>query len=243
MPGRGWPVSELLGAAERPETLSGIVLERIRGAIVNQELAAGARVTEAGLAQLLNVSKTPVREALYRLREIGLIESDARRGGRVVAPSRQAIVDAYGVREALECFAAETAAAAANAAGARLIQELARRSLAAARSGDLRGFRTADDELHRAVATCAGNERLATSIDQSLSLVSALRNRDAPEAALYVACGKDHVQVARAIREGEGERARAVMAQHIRRIRDVVVLTFEGSPSGDGTSSEAQPPA
>src|ERR1700716_2927871 len=94
----------------RPESLSEVVYETIRDAIVNRTIPPGVRVTEAGLAKQLNVSKTPVREALLRLREIGLIEPSGVRGGRIILPSPTSIRQAYEVRLALETFAAEAAA-------------------------------------------------------------------------------------------------------------------------------------
>ena len=90
----------------RASNLVDLVFEQVRAAILDKSLAPGLRVTEAGLAKHLNVSKTPVREALLRLRQIGLIEDDGRRGGRVIAPSQIAIEHAFEVREALEAFTA-----------------------------------------------------------------------------------------------------------------------------------------
>ena len=58
----------------RNENLSHLVYESIRDAIINRSLPPGARLTETKLAEELNVSKTPVREALVKLREVGLID-------------------------------------------------------------------------------------------------------------------------------------------------------------------------
>lgn len=216
-----------LGAAQRPETVTHVVLEAIRNAIVNQDLPSGARITEAGLASQLQVSKTPVREALLRLREIGLIEPDGRRGGRIVQPSRRTIGEAYEVREALETYAARAAAERAHAPDARRITRLADRSLQAARAGDLESFRIADDELHRAVATCSGNERLATSIDQSLFLVTALRRRDVPGTAASIECAEAHIHVAKCIRARDVDGAGRAMAGHIRHVAQLVLAAFD----------------
>lgn len=217
----------VLGVAERPETLTEIVLETIRNAIVNHDLPAGARVTEADLARQLNVSKTPVREALLRLREIGLIEPDERRGGRIVRPSRRAISDAYEVREALETYAAATAAERGDKRAVRAIVRLADRSLTAARAGDLVNFRLADDQLHRAIASCTGNERLTVSVEQSLFLVSVLRRRDVPGTAASVECAEDHVEVAKALCTRDVEVAARAMACHIRRVAELVLTAYD----------------
>ena len=58
---------------EAPERLADMVYETIRQSIMDKTLAPGARLTESGLAAQLGVSKTPVREALLRLRRIGVI--------------------------------------------------------------------------------------------------------------------------------------------------------------------------
>src|SRR2546421_11249040 len=96
---------------EAPERLADMVYEAIRQSIMDKTLAPGSRVTESGIAQQLGVSKTPVREALLRLRRIGVIEPEGVRGARVVSPSRAAIREAYEIREALEVFAVRSIAA------------------------------------------------------------------------------------------------------------------------------------
>lgn len=79
------PQDEDAGPAElvlphKPESLADVVYETIREAIINRVIPPGSRLTEAALADQLNVSKTPVREALLKLRQIGLVEPSGRRG-------------------------------------------------------------------------------------------------------------------------------------------------------------------
>src|SRR5580693_9279427 len=90
----------------KPEPLAEIVFGIVRDAIVRKDLPPGSRISEARLAAQLNVSKTPVREALLRLEGIGLIVPDGNRGARVVKPSADNIQHAFEVRTALEGFAA-----------------------------------------------------------------------------------------------------------------------------------------
>src|SRR3954464_1071179 len=109
------PVTQLtLGV--RPDSLTDAVYEAIRRGIIDRRLPPGGPVTEAALAAQLGVSKTPVREALLRLKDAGVIEPNGRRGGRVVQRSEAAIRRAYEVREALESYAAGRAAERADAA-------------------------------------------------------------------------------------------------------------------------------
>ena len=122
---------------EAPERLADVVYDAIRQSITDKTLAPGARVTEGGIAEQLGVSKTPVREALLRLRRIGVIEPDGVRGGRVVRPSRSAIREAYEVREALEVFAVRSVAERVSGRDLDRISEAASLSLKGAEQGEL----------------------------------------------------------------------------------------------------------
>jgi GntR family transcriptional regulator, rspAB operon transcriptional repressor len=93
----------------QPDNLSMRVFESIQSAIKDKSLPPGRRVTEADLAAQLNVSKTPVREAFIKLRQIGLLEPDGRRAWRVIQLTRPTIDDACEVREALKVSAARAA--------------------------------------------------------------------------------------------------------------------------------------
>src|SRR5438309_7674848 len=77
----------------------------LREAIVSAELEPGRRLSENELAELLGVSRTPVREALFRLRDERLVAIVPQLGTFVTLISPAAIEDAAFVREALECAA------------------------------------------------------------------------------------------------------------------------------------------
>ncbi len=224
----------MLPPTGRPATLSQVVLETIRSAIVNQELPSGSRVTEAGLARQLDVSKTPVREALLQLREVGLIEADERRGGRIVRASREVIREAYEVREALEVFAARAVAERASDAAANAIYEIARSSLRAARAGATEEYEYADGEFHRAIAANAANSRLEVAINQSLMLVSALRQREVPGTESTIECAQSHLRVARAIRRRDVDGAGDAVAAHIQFVCRLVLAGYDECHPSDG---------
>ena len=101
---------QLAPLTEKPESLTQLVYQALRDAIISKRLPPGERVSEASLARQLRVSKTPVREALLRLHAIGLVEADGGRGGRIVRPSAELIRHTYEVRGALESLAARLAA-------------------------------------------------------------------------------------------------------------------------------------
>jgi DNA-binding GntR family transcriptional regulator len=214
------------------ESLSDRVFEAIRAAIMQKSLPPGSRLTEAGLAQQFKVSKTPVREALVRLRQVGLIEPEGRRGGRVIRPSREAILWAYETREALECLTARTAAERASDAQRSEILAAAQQSLGGARAGDLAEFRRADGEFHASVKAVSGNPRLSALLDDVFALIVTLRQRDTPDRDESTECGHAHVAIAEAIAAGDADAAEREMRAHVRHVKGFVSAAFADDAGG-----------
>ena len=86
------------------------VYEELKGAIVDLRLAPGEPLREATLAERLGVSKTPIREALTRLEQEGLVETTSFKGAVVTRYSRQDLLEIYELRELLENAAVRAAA-------------------------------------------------------------------------------------------------------------------------------------
>jgi GntR family transcriptional regulator, rspAB operon transcriptional repressor len=216
----------------RPESLTQVVYEAIRDAIVNRTLPPGSRVTEAGLAERLNVSKTPVREALLKLREMGLVEADGRRGGRIVMPSLKALRHAHEVREALELWAVRRAAEErCPYSGARML-DAARRCLAAAQVGDDAGFRAWADAFHATVAGAPDNPRLGSLMEASLAVIETLGSRGARDAEFPLECAEAHIRIAHAVESGNADAAEAAMREHLRAVEFSVLASFGGDEAG-----------
>lgn len=204
------------------DTLTGVVFEAIKDAIVNKSLAPGCRVSEAALASQLRVSKTPVREALLRLRHIGLVQVTPT-GLRVVMPSQSAVQNAYEFRAALERMSAELAAQRSLETTRDEILFAASSSLDCARSGDRSGFRRWDESFHRLVAHSSQNAQLASSIEDCLVLTSVLRVRDIPVSGDSVVCGQEHVRVAEAVAARDARCAADGMQEHVQHVMSMVL--------------------
>jgi len=112
------------------------VYEELKAAIVQLRLAPGSPLREGTLAEQLGVSKTPIREALTRLEQDGLVETTSFKGAVVTGYSRQDLIELYELRELLENAAAR--AAPSRAFPSRLPQRDQRRgkSPAARQTGD-----------------------------------------------------------------------------------------------------------
>lgn len=211
---------------ERPESLTEVVFTKIRDSIIDKTLPPGVSVSEAGLARDLNVSKTPVREALLRLRELRLVEPLGSRGLRVVIPSSTAIRNAYETRWGLEYAAAGLAAERASEDVRKRILELAEQSLTSAEGCDRPGFVRWDQSFHHNVAEASANAYLSQLTQDAIVLTGALRGRDVPPAGDSVKCGREHVDIAQAIGAGDARLASELAGSHIRNVMTNVLAAY-----------------
>ena len=199
-----------------------MVFEAIRDNIVNATIAPGSRISEASVAAQLNVSKTPVREALLRLRHIGLVEP-TQRGLQVIRPSVKAIRDAYEFRAGVEGVAGRYAANRASTEEHEHILLLAHTSLRHAEERDGDGFRRYDHAFHQAIAAATRNGILRQTIEDALVLTSALRERDVQPSGDSVCCAQEHIVAAEAIRAGDADTASNTLTSHIHHVMSLVL--------------------
>ncbi|MER7009317.1 GntR family transcriptional regulator [Dactylosporangium sp. NPDC000555] len=210
-----------LAPVQRTDTVADKVYAQLHHAIVTRALSAGSRLTEAGVAEQLKVSKTPVREALLRLREIGLIEPDGLKGNRVITASPQVLRDAFETRRALEGFAAGVAADRASDAALEAIRRLAEQSLEQAAKGAFDGYLRIDGEFHAAVAEASGNKRIARLIEDAATLMRALRYIDVPPESGVLSTARQHVDIAEALARRDSAAATRHMQAHLDAVEEL----------------------
>lgn len=222
----------------RRESLSDIVYDAIRSAIVTRKLPPGARVSEASLSQQLSVSKTPVREALLRLAHIGLIEPGGeRRSARVISPSLSAIRNAYEIRRALEVESARIVAGRPDVDSIDQIELRAQESVDAANEGNSAAFRNADRCFHNDIADATENPSLARLILDAHDLTWTLRMRDVPEAADLDNCAKHHLTIVESIKSSDPDAAGSAMRTHLEFIEGLVLRAYERNSDPEATEA------
>lgn len=164
------PTADISAAARRRAVpsagLADGVYQRLRSAIVRGELRPNERLVEADLADWLEVSRTPVRECLQRLATERLV-ANRRRGWIVLDHSIEDIREIYGVRAALEGYAAQLAARQASADQVERIMALASIDPATYADPPRRGFVEYNQQFHDTVVEACGNSRLAEAIRRS----------------------------------------------------------------------------
>ncbi|MBK1786002.1 GntR family transcriptional regulator [Prauserella cavernicola] len=215
----------LLASLERPRKLGDIVLDQVRELIVSKRLAPGSRLSEAKIAGILEVSKTPVREALLQLRMIGLVEI-VDGSAHVVVPSAMLIREAYEVRSGLEALTARLAAQRADVGHQNEILAAADASHLAAKNGDRRAFAEHDHRFHWSIAVASGNDTARNRVEESLILCQTLRQRDVLSEWDSQVCGEAHVDIANAIRDRAAGAAAELAAAHVTYVMAKILAQF-----------------
>jgi DNA-binding GntR family transcriptional regulator len=161
----------------RPTLLRDSVHDRLRDAIVDGTLAPGEVVRDTELATWLGVSRTPVREALLRLGETGLVRSAPGRSTVVAEIDLAEVREAHAVVVAMHRLAVTEAVARLTDDDVELMRAANRRFAAAIEAHDTEAALTADDDFHRVAVEASGNRALATVLDQFGPVVRRLERR------------------------------------------------------------------
>ncbi|WP_434443929.1 GntR family transcriptional regulator [Lentzea sp. E54] len=219
--------------ASQPDTLAGRAYREVQDAIAAGELAPNVKITERGLAERLSMSPTPVREAIRRLEQDGLITRTGPRTVVVADIGAAAVEDLAEVEIALRGLIARFAARHATAAqldGLDTILDEADDLLIVIKQRDAEGrpvekhLNALLDTMQRfndAVAACAGNAVLVRLLDQTRVFTRAeRRTRVLERVHANHEYGLDryagHRALVRALRAGEGATAERIAIEDVR---------------------------
>lgn len=195
----------------------------LRADILSLALPPGARVSEAGTGARFGASRTPVREAMTRLRDEGLIDTRPSRGNYVTRFSEAGIRSAQFIRAALETAAvvriAETGLPPA--AETRLADTLAAQK-AAISAADAGAFHAADDAFHTELAAATGLARVRTLVEREKTALDRLRSLRLHDPDHLAALRDEHRRILAALRKGKADRARKIMETHLAGVLDVL---------------------
>jgi DNA-binding GntR family transcriptional regulator len=203
-------------AARLGQSAADVVYQRIKDEIVMARLEPGALVDEISLAERFRVSRTPIREALRRLEQDGLVTTIPRRGTLVRRPTLQDIVEIDQIRLLLEPAAARLAAGRVNADALEKIADELKRLEGSPQ--DLATFLETDWQLHDLVLRSSGNMHIRDIVNSLHDRLSAIRWRSAhPRADTAIG---ELLELVQALRVGNGEAAEAAMRRHLLATRE-----------------------
>jgi DNA-binding GntR family transcriptional regulator len=201
---------------------------QIRRRILDIDWPPGHRALEQEVAQALGMSRTPVREALIRLQNEGLVEVIPRHGMRVLPVSPTDMREIYQILTALECMAAELLASRKPTdKDLKPLVDATKAMDKALKAEDLDAWAAADERFHAHLVDLAGNRQLQATVlnywDRAhRARMFTLRLRPKP-----VNSTKEHMQMVERLRAGDAEGAARVTRAHRERANRELVTIFE----------------
>jgi DNA-binding GntR family transcriptional regulator len=237
----------------QPQTLSRQVYEQLLRQIFSGELTPGSPLREAELSAQFGVSRTPIREALGRLAEYGVVESRPNHGCVVSPLGRDELIHLHQVREALEGMAIELACGKLTEADFAHLESMAEATQDQSAPDYFKAFDDFDVGLHRLIAIRSGNPILAREIrklqDMTMLIHDQLESvliggcRVDPEEQWEIRrnCWDEHVKIIAALRSGKPKACRAAMVSHIRTTSQYKAQLMPQSGHGANRNGDAAP--
>jgi DNA-binding GntR family transcriptional regulator len=226
--GSGRAPENARGAARRPPlqrvangpraTAAAAIHAELREEIVSLKRPPGEAIVEKEIARTCGVSRTPVREAVLRLADEGLIEIFPQSGTFVARIPIAALPEAIIIRKALEETTARLAAERGAPGRIAGIEVILKRQREVAAQGDQEAFHRADEAFHAAVAEAAGHPRIWTLVQQVKVQVDRFRRLTLPQKGRMALVVREHAAVAAAIRRRDPDGAAARMGAHLERL-------------------------
>ena len=193
--------------------------DALRDAIVSVAVLPGQAISETEMAAGFGVSRTPVREALIRLADEGLIDIYPQAGTFVSRIDLAAVREAQFVRQTLETAVAVQAAS--TAAGVTVFEPILERQERAIRDNDFPEFFASDEDLHRTVFELGGHGPTWRLVQSAKSHLDRVRQLERPAEATLVEMLRQHRAIAAAIRDGDAAGVVDVVHEH-----STVILTL-----------------
>lgn len=196
------------------QRLAELVYDQIRAGMQSGEISPDDRLHQERLAEMLDVSRTPVREALLRLEQEGLLESSANGGFVIRRISETDVRDIYQARQAIEGFSISMLAQTHDPATLDKLREVVTRQEATVAETS-QAYYDANRTIHRAFVEATGNGYLLESFDALWNRSLSLQIFQTMNKPLLAASLGGHMLLCDAIASGDPDAARTAMYLHI----------------------------
>ncbi|MEO0350457.1 MAG: FCD domain-containing protein [Cyanobacteria bacterium P01_A01_bin.15] len=233
----------LLSSSSSPPLYERVYLT-LRASILTGEIRLGERLVESQLAQQLDVSRTPVREAIRRLQQEQLITADSPDGLTIVEISLDSAIQLYDCRIALEQLAVESACHRATPAQIQALkQNLVASGTLTEQPDDSQTLKRLElnYDFHHLVAQSSQNPWLISLLDQLSNQVKLLRLQILQAPMDVDAIQQEHWQIVDAIALGDAETAKQHIRQHLELSQTRIVNVFKRHSYRPQTSQLACP--
>ena len=204
-----------LGRLDRDRQAAPQVFERLRGMIISLELPPGSPLSRAALAEQFGVSSTPIRDALMRLEEEGLVDVFPQYATVVSRVDVRLAQQAHFLRQAVELEIVRGLAIGRDAAVAADLNRTIALQQQFAKAGDFEKFMTADNEFHAQLYAAADKQDIWALVKSRSGHIDRLRRLHLPSPGKAQDIVRHHKLIAKAIDAGEPEEAQKHLRTHL----------------------------
>lgn len=211
------------------------VYHHILNMVLTQQLVPGSRLDEQALAKQLGVSRTPLREAIGRLSEKGLVEYRPYQGNFVRVFSSDEIRGIYEVRRSLEELAIRSGIARMTPDCLEEIRAILDRLTHSMDTGDIEGVSRADSEFHARIAASSGNQTLIAmlnDLDHQIQVIRSIANQN-PEVVRQTALQRP--QILAALESRDADEAARLLGEHIAFVAESMLSENPSSPGHEAS--------
>ena len=217
----------MLTTPANTQNLHEAIFLKLRALLVEGLITPGSKLNERELAEQLNVSRTPIREAIRRLAAEGLVELIANRGAIAVQLTREDIIHTFDVIANLEGYSGELAAQQMSTQALTELEALQYEMMASYARRDLSSYYRLNLNIHNAIHQAANNPVLSQLFTQVNARIEALRFRSNQDGVKWEKAVSEHQEMLEALKARDGVRMRKVMMQHVMNKRDVVIQLLD----------------
>jgi len=199
------------------------VYNRLMEAIIAGELAIGTHLDEKEISEWLGVSRTPLREAINRLTQEGLVTEFPYKGNFVRKFTANEVRELYEVRKTLEVMAIRLAVSRMNADQALDISNVVHLAADAQEADDMVGFGNHDAQFHDKIAVYSGNRMLYQMLKSLGSQIKMIRQMANQNETVVKRTQFEREQILQAISDRNEELAAKFMDEHIENVMNDVI--------------------
>ncbi|HEA65932.1 MAG TPA: GntR family transcriptional regulator [Desulfobacterales bacterium] len=218
---------ETLKHLSERKSLGEHVFENLKQAIIRGEVVPGTRLVESRIADALDISRTPVREAIHKLEREGLIEKLPRGGFSVLGLTREEIEETFGIRSVLESYAASLSALNYQKGELLPLEEKISEYEMYLQKKQLEILPKINTEFHDLLYTLSRSPKLNRMINHLRDQIYRFRQILLKDERMAQVSNADHRQMVALIRKKDAEGVEQLVREHILRGQAAVLKEFD----------------
>lgn len=191
--------------------------------IVNKDLKDGERLLLNELAGSMNVSVTPLREALNKLEKEWLVTSIPHKGCIVVSLNIDDIIEIYHVREGLETMAVRLICQKIDKSTLKKLENICGNSEKFIKKNDIYSYQKYNAEFHDLLIKTAQNKRLIKIMDEFKGQLSVIISKTLPFSKRIIEYSNEHREIIKALKIGDSNTAEKIMHKHVKTAKEDIL--------------------